>query len=133
MSRFSLKLSNFSIIFHCQKLLRSGHVWPPYPRCLPRCLLPDLRDCLTDNPAVVSDINHQGGLHSRPLYKLAHQILVWSQDRFLSLRAIYIPWYLNVGADVLSRQRLRPGEWMVYPRWRSRYGECLVWLRWTFL
>ncbi len=99
----------------------------------PKHFLPDLRDCLTDNPAVVSDINHQGGLNSRPLYKLAHQILVWSQDRFLSLRAIYIPWYLNVGADVLSRQRLRPREWMVYPRWRSRYGECLVWLRWTFL
>ncbi len=33
----------------------------------------------TDNTAVVSYINHQGGLRSRPFYKLAHQILVWSQ------------------------------------------------------
>ncbi|KAI2668217.1 ORF V: Enzymatic polyprotein [Labeo rohita] len=45
--------------------------------------LPDLRDrhvlVRTDNTAVVSYINHQGGLRSRPLYKLAHQILVWSQ------------------------------------------------------
>ncbi len=39
--------------------------------------------------AVVSYINHQGGLRSRPLYKLARQILVWSQDKFLSLRAVY--------------------------------------------
>ena len=40
--------------------------------------LPDLRGChvlvRTDNTAVVSYINHQGGLRSRPLYKLAYQI-----------------------------------------------------------
>ncbi len=57
--------------------------------------LPDLRNhnvlVRTDNTAVVSYINHQGGLRSRPLCKLAHQILVWSQDKFLSLRAVYIP------------------------------------------
>ncbi|KAI2647884.1 ORF V: Enzymatic polyprotein [Labeo rohita] len=44
--------------------------------------LPDLRDrhvlVRTDNTAVVSYINHQGGLRSRPLYKLPHQILVCS-------------------------------------------------------
>lgn len=42
--------------------------------------LPDLRGhhvlVHTDNTAVVSYINHQGVLHSRPLYRLAHQILV---------------------------------------------------------
>ncbi len=46
--------------------------------------LPDLRDrhvlVRTDNTAVVSYINHQGGLRSRPLYRLAYQILGWSQD-----------------------------------------------------
>ncbi|KAI2644938.1 ORF V: Enzymatic polyprotein [Labeo rohita] len=81
--------------------------------------LPDLRDrhvlVRTDNTAVVYYINHQGGLRSRPLYKLAHQILVWSQDKLLSLRAVHVPGYLNVGADVLSRQGPRPGEWMLHP------------------
>ncbi|KAI2647584.1 ORF V: Enzymatic polyprotein [Labeo rohita] len=81
--------------------------------------LPDLRDrhvlVRTDNTAVVSYINHQGGLRSRPLYKLAHQILVWSQGKLLSLRAVFVPGYLNVGADVLSRQGPRPGEWMLHP------------------
>ncbi len=75
--------------------------------------LPDLRNhhvlVRTDNTAVVSYINHQGGLRSRPLYKLAHQILVWSQDKFLLLSAIYIPGHLNIGADILSRQEPRPG------------------------
>ncbi len=70
----------------------------------------------TDNTAVVSYINHQGGLRSRPLCKLAHQILVWSQDKFLSLRAVYIPGHLNVGADILSRQGPRPGEIEASPR-----------------
>ncbi len=33
----------------------------------------------SDNTSVVSYINHQGGLRSRPLCKLACQILLWSQ------------------------------------------------------
>ncbi|KAI2668352.1 Transposon Ty3-G Gag-Pol polyprotein [Labeo rohita] len=81
--------------------------------------LPDLRDrhvlVRTDNTSVVSYINHQGGLRSRPLYKLAHQILVWSQGKLLSLRAVYVPGHLNLGADILSRQGPRPGEWMLHP------------------
>ncbi|XP_043116738.1 LOW QUALITY PROTEIN: uncharacterized protein LOC122360307, partial [Puntigrus tetrazona] len=81
--------------------------------------LPDLKGhhvlVHTDNTAVVSYINHQGGLRSRPLNKLAHQILVWSQDKICSLRVTYIPGHLNTGADTLSRQGLRPGEWMLHP------------------
>ncbi|KAI2642984.1 enzymatic polyprotein [Labeo rohita] len=81
--------------------------------------LPDLigRHVLvrTDNRAVVYYINHQGGLRLRPLYKLAHQILVWSQDKLLSLRAVHVPGHLNMGADILSRQGPRPGEWMLHP------------------
>ncbi len=50
--------------------------------------LPDLRDrhvlVRTDNTAVVSYINHQGGLFSRPIYRLVHQILVWFQGKLLS-------------------------------------------------
>ncbi len=95
-----------------------------------RVFLPDLRGhhvlVRTNNTAVVSYIIHQGGLRSRPLYKLAHQILLWSQDKFLLLRALFIPGYLNVGPDVLSRQGPRPGVWMLHPEvvkqiWRMFY------------
>ncbi|KAI2660091.1 Transposon Ty3-G Gag-Pol polyprotein [Labeo rohita] len=82
--------------------------------------LPDLRDrhvlVRTDNTSVVSYINHQGGLRSRPLYKLAHQILVWSRSKLLSLKAVYLPGYLNVVADILSRQGPRPGGMDASPR-----------------
>ncbi len=75
--------------------------------------VPDLRGhhvlVCTDNTAVVSYINHQGGLRSRHLYRLAHQILVWAQGKLLSLRAVSIPGHLNVGADTLSRQGPLPG------------------------
>ncbi|KAL0164212.1 hypothetical protein M9458_039965, partial [Cirrhinus mrigala] len=84
----------------------------------------------TDNTSVVYYINHQGGLRSRPLYKLAHQILVWSQGKLLSLRAVHVPGHLNMGADVLSRQGPRPGEWMLHPEvvkqiWRV-FGQAQV-------
>ncbi len=70
------------------------------------------------------------GLRSRPLYRLAHQILVWSQGKLLSLRADYIPGHLNVGADILSRQGPRPGEWMLLTEvlkqiWRV-FGQAQV-------
>ncbi len=39
----------------------------------------------SDNTSVVSYINHQGGLRSCPLCKLACQILLWSQGKLLSL------------------------------------------------
>ncbi len=68
-----------------------------------------------DNTVVFFYIKHQGGLHSCPLYRLAHQILVWSQDKLLSLRAVHIPGHLNMGADILSRQGQRPGEWILHP------------------
>ncbi len=61
----------------------------------------------SDNTSVVSYINHQGGLRSRPLCKLACQILLWSQGKLLSLRAAYIPGVHNIGADILSRQGMR--------------------------
>ncbi|KAL0194373.1 hypothetical protein M9458_012669, partial [Cirrhinus mrigala] len=104
--------------------LGSGHEWPPSLRpvewppshiSLINCLemlavfqalkhfLPDLRDrhvlVHADNTSVISYINHQEGLRSRPLFKLAHQILVWSQGKLLLLRAVYIPRHLYQGAD----------------------------------
>jgi hypothetical protein len=96
--------------------------------------LPDLRGhhvlVRTDNTSVVSYINHQGGLRSRPLCRLAHQILVWAQGKLLSLRAVYIPGRLNVGADTLSRQGLLSGEWMLHTEvveqiWRV-FGQAQV-------
>ncbi len=81
----------------------------------------------SDNTSVVSYINHQGGLRSCPLRKLACQILLWSQGKLLSLRVAYIPGAHNIGADILSRQGLRPGEWRLHPEvvemiWRH---ECI--------
>ncbi len=64
--------------------------------------VPDLRglDVLvcTDNTSVVLYVYRQGGLRSRPLCRLECQILL----------------YLNLGADILSRQGLRPGEWKLH-------------------
>ncbi len=67
----------------------------------------------TDNMAVVSHINRQGGSRLRTLDRLACRLLLWSQDKFLSLRAVHVPGILNLAADFLSRQKLRPGEWML--------------------
>ncbi len=39
-----------------------------------------------DNMAVVYHINCQGGSRYRTLNRLAHRLLLWSQDKFLSLR-----------------------------------------------
>ncbi len=84
----------------------------------------------SDNKSVVSYINHQGGLRSRPLCKLACQILLWSQGKLLSLRATYIPGVHNIRADILSRQGLRPGEWRLHPEvveliWK-KFGQAQV-------
>ncbi len=67
----------------------------------------------TDNMAVVSHINRQGGSKSRTLDRLARHLLLWSQDKFLSLRAVHVLGVLNLAADFLSRQKLKPGEWML--------------------
>ncbi len=56
----------------------------------------------SDNTSVVSYINHQGGLQSRPLCKMVCQILLWSHGKLLSLRAAYILGAHNIGADILS-------------------------------
>ncbi len=61
--------------------------------------------------AVGTHINLQGGSRSRTLDRLARRLLLWSQDKFLSLRAVHVPGILNLAADFLSRQKLRPGEW----------------------
>ncbi len=67
----------------------------------------------TDNMAVVSHINRQEGSRSRTLDRLARHLLLWSQDKFLSLRAVHVPGVLNLAAKFLSRQKFKPGEWML--------------------
>ncbi len=57
----------------------------------------------TDNMAVVSHTNRQGGSRSHTQDRLARCLLLWSQYKFLSLRAVFF----------LSRQKLSPGEWML--------------------
>lgn len=65
--------------------------------------LPDLRGhhilLRSDNVTVVAYINHQGGLRSHPLNKLA-------QYNLRSVRAVYVPGSLNQGADMLSQSGL---------------------------
>ncbi len=67
----------------------------------------------TDNMVVVSHIKRQGGSRSHTLNKHARQLLLWAQDKFLSLRAVHVPEVLNLAADFLSRHNLRSGEWML--------------------
>lgn len=76
--------------------------------------LPDLRGRYVlvrpDNKLVVSYVNHQGDLQLCP----AHQIVLWSQGKLLSLKAVYIPRYQHQGADILLSQGLRSGEWRLH-------------------
>ncbi len=79
----------------------------------------------SDNTSVVSYINHMGGLRSRPLCKLACQILLWPQGKLLSLRATYIPGAHNIGAEILSRQGLRLHPEVVERIWKE-FGQAQV-------
>ncbi|KAI2645059.1 Retrovirus-related Pol polyprotein from transposon 17.6 [Labeo rohita] len=60
---------------------------------------------------------------------IGHHVLVRTDntavDKLLSLRAVHVPGHLNMGADILSRQGLRPGEWMLHPPW----GLVQMWPR----
>ncbi|KAI2650056.1 ORF V: Enzymatic polyprotein [Labeo rohita] len=64
-----------------------------------RRFLPVLRDkhvlIRTDNVPTVAYINRQGGLRSRRMSQLARHLLLWSQTRLRSLRAVHIPGELN--------------------------------------
>ncbi len=77
----------------------------------------------TDNMAMVSHINRQGGSWSCTLNRHAHQLLLWAQDTFLSLRAVHVPGVLNLAADFLSRQKLRSWEWMLNHRMVDQIWE----------
>ncbi|KAF0046097.1 hypothetical protein F2P81_002626 [Scophthalmus maximus] len=84
----------------------------------------------TDNSTVVAYINRQGGTRSLQLHGLARKVILWSNNRLLSLRATYVPGVLNRGADLLSRGNPLYGEWALHPQvveqiW-LRYGQAAV-------
>lgn len=73
---------------------------------------------------VVAYLNSQGGLCLHRLNRLAQQVLLLAQDRFLSLRVIYIPENMNVGAVLLSRQEVSHRDWKLHPDVLSQ-----IWVR----
>ncbi len=77
--------------------------------------------CACPHRQHISGLLHQT-LGGSALCKLAHQILLWAQGKLLTLRAVYLPGHLNQGAEILSRQVLRPGNRGSTPRWWSRFG-----------
>ncbi|KAL0172117.1 hypothetical protein M9458_032428, partial [Cirrhinus mrigala] len=83
-------------------------------------VLPEGKPASHDNTAVVYYINHQGGLRSRPLYKLAHQILVWSQEKLLSLRAVRMDASPRSGEADLESVRSSASGSLCYE------GECSI-------
>jgi len=78
-------------------------------------------------------IYHQGGPCSCPRCKLAYLILLWSIGKILSLRAVYIRGNQNTGANILSRQEMRPGDWRLHPRWWSINGKFMAERKWICL
>ncbi len=81
------------------------------------------------------DRQHGGCVPHKPSgrFTVAHpgqDLLLWSQYKFLSLRAVHVPGILNLAADFLSRQKLRPGEWMLNRQTVSQiwdlFGEAAV-------
>ncbi len=62
-----------------------------------------------------SFINHQGGLVSKCLYKLANYLLVWAQTNLRSLRATHVPGKINQEANMLSRNNVPSEEWTLHP------------------
>ncbi|KAL0194819.1 hypothetical protein M9458_008391, partial [Cirrhinus mrigala] len=67
--------------------------------------------------AAASNVIPFGLLYMRPLQGNPLRMIkvTWRCLRCLSLKAVYVPGHLNLGADILSRQGPRPGEWMLHP------------------
>ena len=67
----------------------------------------------SDNSTVVTYINKQGGTRSPPLCMLAWQMLVWCLEHNIVLKAVHLAGVNNRLADLLSRRRVLPTEWML--------------------
>lgn len=57
-----------------------------------------------------------------PVNSLAHRLILWSRDSFLSLRATLVPAPANSGADMLSRVYWCTGNGPYTHRWWIRSG-----------
>ncbi|KAL0151772.1 hypothetical protein M9458_052923 [Cirrhinus mrigala] len=96
-----------------------------------RCFLPDLKHrhvlVRTDNMATVSHIIRQGGLRSRPLYKLARQILLWSQAKYGSRHPVETGAEFR-GMETASRCRAANLDGLLSSRGRPLRdsGECAM-------
>ncbi len=130
---------------HIPDRLGSRHDWPPCPRsmewssCHLAHQLPGdagrvsstqtLSSGPNKSPCVSTHRQHSGGFLYKPPgmsafaphIQAAHQILVWSQHKFLSQRAVYIP-----GADILSRQGPGPGEWRLHLKVKTLYHNVFL-------
>jgi len=81
---------------------------------------------MTDNTTVVGQITNQGGTHSRALYTLTRDLLLWCDEHGVLLSARHIPGRLNVLADRLSRRhQVIQTEWSLAPTVVSR-----IWKLW---
>ncbi len=69
----------------------------------------------TDNMAVVSHVNRQVGSRLRTLDRLARHLLLWSQDKFLSLRAVHVPGVLNLAGRFSVETEAQAGGMDVEP------------------
>ena len=68
----------------------------------------------TDNTTVVAHINKQGGTHSRSLFNLTQDLLLWLHEHNVQLRARHIPGRFNAIADRLSRShQVLNTEWQI--------------------
>ncbi|XP_049432622.1 uncharacterized protein LOC125889006 [Epinephelus fuscoguttatus] len=102
----------------------------------------------SDNKAVVSQINHQGGTKSVRLLSASRRLLTWAVPRLSSLRAVWLSGNQNRVADFLSRHKPSPGEWRLHPEvvgmvwgifgraevdlFASREStHCPLWFSWT--
>lgn len=69
----------------------------------------------TDNTAVITCINKQGGTHSTYLSILVWNVYHWAIDNKVALTAQHIEGKANILAELLSRKsRLLPTEWMLH-------------------
>ncbi|XP_064113369.1 uncharacterized protein LOC135220008 [Macrobrachium nipponense] len=85
----------------------------------------------SDNTTALAYIKKQGGTHSRPLFEIARNILLWAKMRDITLLTRFVSGVQNVRADLLSRQhQLLPTEWTLHSEvcrelWRL-WGRPLV-------
>jgi hypothetical protein len=81
-------------------------------------LLPHVRNrkvlIRSDNFAVVTYINKEGGTKSPKLCMMVWQMLMWCQTQNMRLHAQHIAGLSNRMADLLSRKRVAPTEWSLH-------------------